>query len=185
MSGIQHPTNNHALALVLKSAPTSPSRSTWSSESNGEAIARLEGRDFEFTMRKPRITIGRNSSKGDVDVKYGWYFSEKGAPPSVAAVHLYSLRFPSTNIKISLSPRKQSATVLVHLLQALLVLLTLVQLVRSGSNHNSRFALIPELQAAFAAANPREERMAIHLQQPYLLVTHPEMNLSLLILMPS
>ncbi|GFO02518.1 forkhead box protein k1 [Plakobranchus ocellatus] len=72
MSGIQQPTNNHALALLaLKSAPTSPTRTAWSPDCVGSAIARLEGRDFEFTMRKPRITIGRNSSKGDVDVNMG------------------------------------------------------------------------------------------------------------------
>ncbi|CAG5127837.1 unnamed protein product [Candidula unifasciata] len=72
MSAKQQPTNNHALALLaLKSAPASPSRAIWGPETNGEAIARLEGRDFEFTMRKPRITIGRNSSKGDVDVNMG------------------------------------------------------------------------------------------------------------------
>ncbi|GFS23241.1 forkhead box protein K1 [Elysia marginata] len=72
MSGIQQPTNNHALALLaLKSAPTSPTRTSWSPDCVGTAIARLEGRDFEFTMRKQRITIGRNSSKGDVDVNMG------------------------------------------------------------------------------------------------------------------
>ncbi|RUS79309.1 hypothetical protein EGW08_012927 [Elysia chlorotica] len=72
MSGIQQPTNNHALALLaLKSAPTSPTRTSWSPDCSGTAIARLEGRDFEFTMRKLRITIGRNSSKGDVDVNMG------------------------------------------------------------------------------------------------------------------
>lgn len=36
-----------------------------------EPIACLEGRDFEFTMRKDHIVIGRNSSKGDVDVNMG------------------------------------------------------------------------------------------------------------------
>ncbi|BFZ02864.1 hypothetical protein BsWGS_05902 [Bradybaena similaris] len=72
MSGKQQPANNHALALLaLKSAPTSPSRAIWGPETNGEAIARLDGREFEFTMRKPRITIGRKSSKGDVDVNMG------------------------------------------------------------------------------------------------------------------
>lgn len=35
------------------------------------ALARLEGRDFEFTMRKRRATIGRSSSKGDVDIDMG------------------------------------------------------------------------------------------------------------------
>lgn len=44
---------------------------SWGQEMVGEAIARLDGREFEFTMRKPRITIGRNSSKGDVDLNMG------------------------------------------------------------------------------------------------------------------
>lgn len=72
MSGVQQPTNNGALALLaLKSAPASPSRAVWSPESRGTAIAKLEGRDFEYIMRQPRITIGRNSSRGDVDVNMG------------------------------------------------------------------------------------------------------------------
>ncbi|BFZ17262.1 hypothetical protein BsWGS_20300 [Bradybaena similaris] len=72
MSALQQPTNNHALALLaLNSAPASPARMSWGQEMVGEAIARLDGREFEFTMRKPRITIGRNSSKGDVDVNMG------------------------------------------------------------------------------------------------------------------
>lgn len=72
MSGIHHPSDNDALALLaLKSAPASPSRVAWSPESKGTAIARLEGRDFEYTMRQPRISIGRNSSKGEVDVNMG------------------------------------------------------------------------------------------------------------------
>ena len=35
------------------------------------AYARLEGRDFEFLMNKRRITIGRNSKLGGVDVNMG------------------------------------------------------------------------------------------------------------------
>lgn len=72
MSGILQPTDNDAMALLaLKSAPASPSRIMWSPESRGTAIARLEWRDFEYTMRQPRVTIGRNSSKGEVDVNMG------------------------------------------------------------------------------------------------------------------
>ena len=72
MSGIHHPSDNDALALLaLKSAPASPSRVAWSLESKGTAIARLEGRDLEYTMRQQKISIGRNSSKGDVDVNMG------------------------------------------------------------------------------------------------------------------
>lgn len=72
MSGLQQPTNNGALALLaLKSAPASPSRAIWNPETRGTAIAKLEGRDFEYVMRQQRITIGRNSSRGDVDVNMG------------------------------------------------------------------------------------------------------------------
>ena len=35
------------------------------------AFARLEGRDFEYFMNKRRITIGRNSKQGSVDVNMG------------------------------------------------------------------------------------------------------------------
>ncbi|CAL1528825.1 unnamed protein product [Lymnaea stagnalis] len=226
MSGIQHPTNNHALALLaLKSAPTSPSRSTWSSETNGEAIARLEGREFEFTMRKQRITIGRNSSKGDVDVNMGHssfisrvhleifsehpnffmkcngkngvfidgIFQRKGAPPLQLPCSC-TLRFPSTNIKIKFqslideavpppppvsvtTPKKKPP------LPPLKINIPEPQETiasspcpsptgtisaanscptspRSGSSHNPRFSLIPQLEAvaAFAAAHPRDDR---------------------------
>ena len=72
MSGMHQPTDNDALALLaLKSAPTSPSRIAWNLENDGTAIARLEGRDIEYTMRQQKISIGRNSSKGDVDVNMG------------------------------------------------------------------------------------------------------------------
>lgn len=57
--------------LALKSAPASPSRVQWSPESKGTAIARIEGRDFEYIMRQKRITIGRNSSRGEVEVNMG------------------------------------------------------------------------------------------------------------------
>ncbi|XP_046735924.1 forkhead box protein K1 [Diprion similis] len=57
--------------LALKSAPASPSKVQWNSEAKGMPIARLEGREFEYMVRQKRITIGRNSSKGDVDVNMG------------------------------------------------------------------------------------------------------------------
>jgi len=71
--------------LALKSAPASPSKIpyTWQqsnvSENHGMAggstctapIARLETREFEYMIRQSRIIIGRNSSKGDVDVNMG------------------------------------------------------------------------------------------------------------------
>ncbi|CAH0564603.1 unnamed protein product [Brassicogethes aeneus] len=57
--------------LALKSAPASPSNVQWSPEDQGEAIARIEGREFEYLVRQNRVVIGRNSSRGDVDVNMG------------------------------------------------------------------------------------------------------------------
>ncbi|XP_043924065.1 forkhead box protein K2 isoform X2 [Protopterus annectens] len=37
----------------------------------GPAVARLEGREFEYFMKKRSVTIGRNSSQGSVDVSMG------------------------------------------------------------------------------------------------------------------
>ncbi|XP_076331498.1 forkhead box protein K1-like [Tachypleus tridentatus] len=72
MSTIQKPSDNDAWALLaLKPAPASPSKVQWSPESKGTAIARLEGREFEYMIRQNRITIGRNSSRGEVDVNMG------------------------------------------------------------------------------------------------------------------
>lgn len=34
-------------------------------------VARLEGREFEYMMKKRSVTIGRNSSQGSVDVSMG------------------------------------------------------------------------------------------------------------------
>lgn len=57
--------------LALKSAPASPSKLQWSPDNKGTAIARLEGREFEYMVRQKRIIIGRNSSRGEVDVNMG------------------------------------------------------------------------------------------------------------------
>ncbi|XP_067100952.1 forkhead box protein K2 [Osmerus mordax] len=38
---------------------------------SGSAVARLEGREFEYLMKKRSVTIGRNSSQGSVDVSMG------------------------------------------------------------------------------------------------------------------
>lgn len=57
--------------LALKSAPASPAKLQWSPENKGTAIARLEGREFEYMVRQKRIFIGRNSSRGEVDVNMG------------------------------------------------------------------------------------------------------------------
>ena len=69
---MQNPSDKDAWALLaLKSAPASPAKMAWSPEPKGTAIAKLEGRDFEYIMRKSRIQIGRNTSKGEVDVNMG------------------------------------------------------------------------------------------------------------------
>ncbi|XP_074027588.1 forkhead box K isoform X2 [Leptinotarsa decemlineata] len=57
--------------LALKSAPASPSKVQWSPDDNGEPIARIEGREIEYLVRQSRIIIGRNSSRGVVDVNMG------------------------------------------------------------------------------------------------------------------
>ncbi|XP_078692260.1 forkhead box protein K1-like isoform X16 [Branchiostoma floridae x Branchiostoma belcheri] len=73
MSGLKQPSDNDAWALLaLKSAPASPARVAWNPEEpRGTAIARIEGREFEYLMRQSRITVGRNSSQGAVDVNMG------------------------------------------------------------------------------------------------------------------
>ncbi|KAK0145050.1 Forkhead box protein K1 [Merluccius polli] len=38
---------------------------------SSRALARLEGRDFEFVMRQRTVTVGRNSSHGSVDINMG------------------------------------------------------------------------------------------------------------------
>uniref|UniRef100_A0A0A9YS19 Forkhead box protein K1 n=1 Tax=Lygus hesperus TaxID=30085 RepID=A0A0A9YS19_LYGHE len=118
--------------LALKSTPGSPSKVQWVPETKGSAIARLEGRDFEYYVRQKRIVVGRNSSRGDVDVNMGHssfisrrhlevyfehpnffmvcngkngvfvdgVFHRKGAP-SFQLPKSCTLRFPSTNIRLS------------------------------------------------------------------------------------
>jgi len=78
MANISTASDSDAWALLaLKSAPASPSKvayNQWSPPDAGAAsapIARLETREFEYMIRQNRITIGRNSSKGDVDVNMG------------------------------------------------------------------------------------------------------------------
>ncbi|XP_061764585.1 forkhead box protein K2-like [Nerophis ophidion] len=41
------------------------------SGTSGPAVARFEGREFEYLMKKRSVTIGRNSSQGSVDVSMG------------------------------------------------------------------------------------------------------------------
>lgn len=57
--------------LALKSAPSSPSKVQWAQEPAPIAIARLDGRDFEYLIRQKKVIIGRNSSRGQVDVNMG------------------------------------------------------------------------------------------------------------------
>lgn len=38
---------------------------------NPVVIARIEGREFEYLVRQKRLVIGRNSSRGQVDVNMG------------------------------------------------------------------------------------------------------------------
>ncbi|KAL3204197.1 hypothetical protein MRX96_041369 [Rhipicephalus microplus] len=72
MSTHQRASDNDAWALLaLKSAPSSPSRLQWNPERTGAAIAKLEGREFEYLIRQKRISIGHNSSRGEVDVNMG------------------------------------------------------------------------------------------------------------------
>lgn len=72
MSSFSRTTESDAWALLaLKSAPASPSKIQYSPPEQGDAIARIEGRDFEYLVRQTRVVIGRNSSRGDVDVNMG------------------------------------------------------------------------------------------------------------------
>lgn len=70
--------------LSLRSAPTSPSgtgsskppswvkdRSGGAMKPNTSVMARLEARGFEYLIREKRTIIGRDSSRGKVDVNMG------------------------------------------------------------------------------------------------------------------
>lgn len=56
--------------LSLKTPDSSPKRSSNEVEYSSP-IARLEGREFDYYIRKSVTTIGRNSKLGDVDVTLG------------------------------------------------------------------------------------------------------------------
>lgn len=61
-----------ALALLaLKSSSYNVEKAVWSPVSQVKPIAKLEGREFEYLVRQNRISIGRNSSLGSVDVNMG------------------------------------------------------------------------------------------------------------------
>ncbi|KAL1452562.1 hypothetical protein WDU94_006780 [Cyamophila willieti] len=70
MSVHSRPNESDAWALLALKA-TSPSPSKLTSWKSGTAIAKVQGREFEYMVRQKRITIGRNSSRGDVDVNMG------------------------------------------------------------------------------------------------------------------
>lgn len=59
--------------------------------SPGPALARLEGREFEFLMRQPSVTIGRNSSQGSVDLSMGLssFISRRHLQLSFQEPHFY------------------------------------------------------------------------------------------------
>ena len=74
MSAPEKGPDQHAWALLAlqKSTPTSPRHHlNWSPDRKGNPIAKLEGKEFEYMVRTNRVVIGRNSSKGDVDVNMG------------------------------------------------------------------------------------------------------------------
>uniref|UniRef100_A0A671STI7 Forkhead box protein K1-like n=1 Tax=Sinocyclocheilus anshuiensis TaxID=1608454 RepID=A0A671STI7_9TELE len=95
--------------LALKSAPCSPVAvsvppvytlssstspgitSSMSLSSPWQALARLEGRDFEFAMRQRTVTVGRNSSHGSVDVNMGHssFISRRHLQISFEEPHFY------------------------------------------------------------------------------------------------
>ncbi|XP_072838853.2 forkhead box protein K1 isoform X3 [Pogona vitticeps] len=54
-------------------------------------LARLQGRDFEFLMRRPAVTIGRHSSQGSVDVHMGpsSFISRRHLELAFRAPHFY------------------------------------------------------------------------------------------------
>lgn len=60
-------------------------------QSPGPALARLEGREFEFLMRQPSVTIGRNSSQGSVDLSMGLssFISRRHLQLSFQEPHFY------------------------------------------------------------------------------------------------
>lgn len=69
----------HQPSLALLGPPLMDARSTDAAgllpvrlaAPSSQALARLEGRDFEFVMRQRTVTIGRNSSHGSVDINMG------------------------------------------------------------------------------------------------------------------
>ncbi|XP_032828346.1 forkhead box protein K2-like [Petromyzon marinus] len=63
-------TSSNSTATSTASSSSSSSSST-SSTTSPPALARLEARDLAYVVRQRRVTVGRNSSQGDVDVDMG------------------------------------------------------------------------------------------------------------------
>ncbi|OXB67559.1 hypothetical protein ASZ78_004677 [Callipepla squamata] len=84
--------------LALRSAPCSPAAAPppgppppAAPPGPGPVLARLQGREFEFLMRQPAVTIGRNSSQGSVDVNMGHssFISRRHLQLSFQEPHFY------------------------------------------------------------------------------------------------
>ena len=72
MAALAEPSDSDAWALLaLRSAPASPTRMRWDNNEQEPAIAKLEWREMEYWVRRNRVTIGRNSTRGEVDVDMG------------------------------------------------------------------------------------------------------------------
>ncbi|XP_035195985.1 forkhead box protein K1 isoform X2 [Oxyura jamaicensis] len=78
-------------AAAAASAASSSSSSATTTSSSGPVLARLQGREFEFLMRQPAVTIGRNSSQGSVDVNMGHssFISRRHLQLSFQEPHFY------------------------------------------------------------------------------------------------
>lgn len=91
--------------LFLRSSgqPASPRRVSWSSEMiSKQPIARLETRDFEYLIRTRKVTIGRNSSSGTVDVNMGnsSFISRRHLEIRYEAPHFYMTCYGKNGIFI-------------------------------------------------------------------------------------
>ncbi|XP_063790259.1 forkhead box protein K1 isoform X2 [Pseudophryne corroboree] len=83
--------------LALRSAPCSPLQPARTFPDLGSpvrevpALARLEGRDFEFLMRTSSVIVGRDSSQGSVDVNMGRssFISRRHLQLSFVEPHFY------------------------------------------------------------------------------------------------
>lgn len=73
------------------SSTTTTTTSSTAASNSGPVLARLQGREFEFLMRQPAVTIGRNSSQGSVDVNMGHssFISRRHLQLSFQEPHFY------------------------------------------------------------------------------------------------